>query len=178
MKFGLNNGERREQGMVLFAHARTILHKVHNFIRVLQSVHNSKAHPVHLFATIILQAATPSPRCRSHIGWDSRTLQQVCDGNNTPIRTSSTVAHCSHPTNLSLSPPQPRPQNAFRPPKPAASRRPTPQLRPNPLNCLHDVERALRNRRLALSHRRCPLRLHGTRIPARRFVIFVEQEFL
>ncbi len=68
--------------------------------------------------------------------------------------------------------------HALRPPKSTASSRPTAQLRTDPLYRIHDVERSLRYRRLALTDRRCPLRLHGTRVPKRRSAIFMEQEFL
>lgn len=55
-----------------------------------------------------------------------------------------------------------------------ATSRPTPKLRPRPLHRLHALERALRSQRLALSHCRRTIRIHGTRIPARRLAIPVE----
>merc|ERR1711977_476883 len=60
------------------------------------------------------------------------------------------------------------------PPKSPASRRASPQLRPNPLDRLYDVERPLRNRRLALAYCRRIVRLHGTRFPAWRSAVLVE----
>lgn len=65
-------------------------------------------------------------------------------------------------------------QHALRITEPTASRRPTPQLWPDPLHRIHDVERSLGHFRFALTNCGRALRIHGARIPKRRSTVSVE----
>jgi len=117
---------------------------------------------------LCVQAATFFSGSASHRAIPSSCLSHE---NSNPSRTQTLRAHTSPPS-ASLKPHNQ--SHALRPPKPAASSRASPQLRAHPLNCIHDVERPLRNRRLSLPHRRSVIRFHGARIPTRGFTVLME----
>jgi len=145
----------------------TITHKVSH----LQSVHIFNTKEVHLFAPTKFPLRTGRDffsGSASHRAIPSSCLSHE---NSNPSRTQTLRAHTSPPS-ASLKPHNQ--SHALRPPKPAASSRASPQLRAHPLNCIHDVERPLRNRRLSLPHRRSVIRFHGARIPTRGFTVLME----
>lgn len=89
----------------------------------------------------------------------------------------------SHPHTHSLSPslslqhaPEslPTAQHAVRTPKPPSGRITDHRLRLDPLYSIHDVERAVCDRRLAIPYRRRSLRFYGACVPARRFTVSME----
>lgn len=93
----------------------------------------------------------------------SKVLQQLqCSSSLQPNPTSQPTYRITHHVLRNRQPPTP------------ATSRPSPQLRPSPLNSIHALERPLRRQRFLLTHRRRIIWKYGTSIPTWRSLVSVE----
>jgi hypothetical protein len=133
------------------------------------------AAPSHLFTTIPNRQPFLCQFFRHALNYFSAISSTHLPPQNISSARNSNQSPFASTTLKSLPPPEPlHAQHAFRPPKPTASSRPNSQLRPDSFHRLHDVERLVCNRRLALTHCRRPFWVHGASLPTRRSVVFME----